>query len=230
MSKKIKHMGYLTSFLCFFLIFIIPTHQVLAWDSSQSWQSQATGCNAVSGNIDATINNVYLGIGSTVPQSILDQYPQASSSFLEAWKTNMVGMNASQFKSFIIPADQGYTTPGAQLFGKDLFFEVTILKILNDNGTHITSRDSVVNVEYSLFTDCQVSTSSSTIITTNTSTPLSTTTSFFPSSTSSIENTTIQTVGSTFNSNSTIKTTPGGLMEYTMVIIILLAFYRRLKQ
>ncbi len=150
-------------FLTLSLVFLISMqniHQVLAYDPTIGWTSQATGCKPVSGNIDGTIDNVYLGVGSTVPQSILNQYPKATSGFLELWKTNMVGMTTNKLKSFIIPASQGYTQPGSQLYGKDLFFEVTILLIYNGDGSGITTRNSVVKVLYSLYTDCQVAVSS----------------------------------------------------------------------
>ena len=130
-------------------------HPTSAWNNSKSWASQAVGCNPVSGNIEQPLNNVYLGQGSTVPSTILQQYPNAQAGFLEAWKTAMVNMYLNEFKSFVIPSDQGYTTPGSQLYGKDLFFEITLKAILNDTGNHTTTRNSVVNVIYSLYTDCQ---------------------------------------------------------------------------
>ena len=37
------------------------------------WTTQASGCQPVTGNINGVINNVYLGVGSTEPQTILNQ-------------------------------------------------------------------------------------------------------------------------------------------------------------
>ena len=160
MNNSFKSKLLILSLSLILFITFLNIHQANAYDPTIGWTSQATGCNAVSGNIDGTIDNVYLGIGSTVPQSVLNQYPNANAGFLELWKTNMVGLSVNKLKSFIIPADQGYTTPGAQLYGKDLFFQTTILLIYNGDGTGVTTRNSVVKVLYSLYTDCQVASSS----------------------------------------------------------------------
>lgn len=141
------------------VINIFSISLVTAQNPSVSWTSQSTGCQPVSGNINGQIDYVYLGSGGTVPESIKNLYPSANAGYLEAWKTNMVGMSLNQFKSFILTPDQGY--PSGDLAGKNLFFETTILAILNNDGTGITSRTSVVNVRYSLYTDCQVITTTS---------------------------------------------------------------------
>ena len=144
---------------CFTLMIFVSSfsiHQVTAWDSTKTWVSQATGCIPQPGNVNVDFpGSVYLGIGQTVPTSISSQYSGVTTQVLEAWKTNMVGMTLDQFKSFMIPASQAYTNPSATLYGKDLYFEVTITGILNDDGSHVTTRNSVINVKYSLFTDCQ---------------------------------------------------------------------------
>ena len=122
---------------------------------NEPWTTQATGCQPVANNINGVINDVYLGVGTTVPQSILNLYPSALATYLEDWKTNMVGMSINQFKAFIIPAADGY--PSGNLAGKNLYFETTILQILNIDCNNVATRNSVVNVRYSLYTDCSVS-------------------------------------------------------------------------
>ena len=202
---------------------LIPLIQVTAWDSTKIWTSQADSCNAVLGNQEQELDNVYLGQGSTVPSAILQQYPQASAGYLEAWKTAMVNMTIKEFKSFVIPAAQGYTTPGSQLYDKDLFFEVTITAILNDNGTHITDRNSVVNVIYSLYTDCRTKTTTSTTTLTSSSTvtqTLPTNQSSISSPTSSVSNT-IKTI---------VQTTSGEAALMTFLGLIYLIVIRKRKK
>ena len=135
-----------------FIVTTFSVQQTLAYDPTIGWTSQATGCTPQSGNINAPLNDVYLGVGSTVPQSILSQDPNANAGYLEAWKADMIGLVVNQFKSFIIPAAQAY--PSGNLAGKDLFFEITIKSIVV--GGSVTTSNSVVDVIYSLYTDCQV--------------------------------------------------------------------------
>lgn len=134
---------------------IAPTTAASEWNSTLSWDAQAAGCQPVSGNINGVLNYVYLGTGNnSVPTALKAQYPQASSSYLEYWKTEMVGLTLNKLKSFVIPSGKGYTS--GQLAYQALYFETTILQILNDvNNSGITTRSSLVNVQYSLYTGCQ---------------------------------------------------------------------------
>ena len=104
-----------------FIFIIVPIHHTVAWDTTQPWTTQADGCNAVTGNINTELDYVYVGIGSTVPQSILNLYPSASSSFLEDWKTNLTGMTVNEFKSFIELNAYSTGTLAGNSFGKQQY-------------------------------------------------------------------------------------------------------------
>lgn len=116
------------------------------------WALNSTGCNSVDGNIDMTLNNVYLGAGSVVPPEVLIVFPQASARWLEDWKTQMVGLKENEQKSIKIDKANAYTDPTNELFGKDLFFDIEIVDI--PTGETITTRISVVSVLYTLYIDC----------------------------------------------------------------------------
>lgn len=140
---------------------------VKAYDKNLPWAQQASQCSAVSGNIDQELDYVYLGSGSYVPPYISNTYPQASASYLEAWKSNMVGMVLTGFKSFVLSPSEGYTT--GQLAGKALYFEIILLKIWNDDGSNLARTTSVVNVKYSLYINCQPLTAGTDTATTSSS-------------------------------------------------------------
>lgn len=130
------------------------------------WTDQATGCTPVTGNVDATLTYVYLGVGSTVPSQIQTNYPSASANYIEAWKTGMVGMRQGELREIFV-ADED--TPPSYDPG-DLFFDVTIVKIHNPDATGLTTRNSVVDVLYSLYRNCvPTQTSSSSAAQTTTS-------------------------------------------------------------
>ncbi len=155
MSKFLHKKLLITIIALIFTVSIFSIQQTLAYDPSKSWPSQATGCNPIQGNIDQMLNDVYLGAGNTPPQYILNQDPNANSQYLPAWKADMTGMVVGQFKSFIIPASQAYPPSSTDpIGGKDLFFEVTIVNILV--GGSPTTSNSVIDLTYSLYTDCQV--------------------------------------------------------------------------
>lgn len=80
---------------------------------------------------NGTINYVYVSQGTTVPDSIKQRYPDAAATYLEDFKTNLVGMKEGETKRFMIPAERGYNDPRyGELYNKDLFFQVTLLKIV----------------------------------------------------------------------------------------------------
>lgn len=114
------------------------------------WDQILTGCNPVDGNIDATLTDVYLGEGGDVPPAVIGIFPKASAGYLEEWKTQMVGLEKNEQKSFKISSEDAYST--GVLAGKELFFDITILDI--PTGQTITARNSVVTVLYSLYVDC----------------------------------------------------------------------------
>ncbi len=77
------------------------------------------------------LDYVYVSQGTTVPSDVQQKYPDASASYLEDFKTNLVGMKEGETKRFVIPAERGYTNPQAgDLYNKDLYFQVTLLKIV----------------------------------------------------------------------------------------------------
>lgn len=156
MIKSLREKFLFAVVALIFIVSLFSIQQSLAYDPTVGWTAQATGCSPVTGNVNAPLNNVYLGPTSTVPQSISTQDSSAQAGFLPAWKADMIGMSLGQFKSFIIPASEGYPPSTSNpVGGKDLFFEVTIVKIII--GPNPTTANSVVNVVYSLYTDCHVS-------------------------------------------------------------------------
>ena len=152
MNNPIKNKLMIITLALILTVSFISVKQTVAYDQTQTWTSQATGCNPVQGNIDQHAGNIYLGSGTTVPQAVLNYDSLANASILEDWKSNMIGMYLNQFKSFIIPAAQGYTS--GNLTGKDLFFEVRILAIVLGNSP--TTSNSIVDIQYSIYTNCKV--------------------------------------------------------------------------
>jgi hypothetical protein len=130
------------------LFSVIPASS--AWDSRLTWNEQAVNC------LDDTVNKesdyVFLGKSTTVPDYILVDYPNATARLLEAMKNNMIGMTVNQFKSFVIQKEFGYIS-GA-LSGKDLFFEVLLLKI-HTPPTITTTNTSLISIRFSLYVQCQ---------------------------------------------------------------------------
>ncbi len=77
------------------------------------------------------LNYVYVSQGTTVPNDVQQKYPDAKATYLEDFKTNLVGMKEGETKRFVIPADRGYNDPRyGDLYGKDLYFQVKLLKIV----------------------------------------------------------------------------------------------------
>ncbi|UCE14806.1 MAG: hypothetical protein JSV04_06390, partial [Candidatus Heimdallarchaeota archaeon] len=58
----------------------------------------------VSGNIDQTINYIYLGTGMNVPPELLELYPEAKAGYLEGFKAGIVGMGVQKTKEVKINA------------------------------------------------------------------------------------------------------------------------------
>ncbi|MFX0150245.1 MAG: hypothetical protein ACFFAJ_05655 [Candidatus Hodarchaeota archaeon] len=87
----------------------------------------------VEGNINQVLGYIYLGQGPSVPSELLEQYPQAKATYLEKFKEGIVGTQINKPKEFIILAKDAYpdeiTHP---LFGKDLYYIVTLLEIVYD--------------------------------------------------------------------------------------------------
>lgn len=228
MKNKNGKKFVLTAIITISIVLLFPTPHVSAWDSTQPWTSQTTGCVAVSGNINQELDYVYLGTGSSVPSNISSTYPQASASYLEAWKTDMLNMFIFEFRSFVLSPSEGYTS--GQLAGKSLFFEATILKIWNNDGTNQTSRNSVVNVNYSLYTDCapQSSTASQTS-SSSTGSSSATTVTITITGTNYVSTNSGSTSQAT-TTKTTLPTSPGGLAESTIFGMLALALLLRMKR
>ncbi len=81
---------------------------------------------------NGTIKYIYVSQGKTVPPDVQKKYPDAKATYLEDFKTNLVGMKVGETKRFMIPAERGYTDPqsGGDLYNKDLYFQVKLLKIV----------------------------------------------------------------------------------------------------
>lgn len=93
----------------------------------------------VEGNIDQVIHYIYLSRGGTIPGTILQLYPEASTSFLEGFKAGIVGMEVKQTKEIRIDAKDAYPSSSHPLYGEDLYFFVELLEILYDASYQMTS-------------------------------------------------------------------------------------------
>lgn len=96
-------------------------------DQSREWPDRASGCVYQEGNMGESdpFIQVYLGIGSTVPEDIKKDYPNVNPNYYEDWKTAMIGLSVNQFKTFIVLSENQPDRNG------DLFFEIMITKLYN---------------------------------------------------------------------------------------------------
>ena len=127
--------------------------------------SNWTGCSEVPGNVNNPLTNVNSG------------------GVIGAFWNALLGMKLGETKSFIVPVSQHpYTDP--PLGGKDLFYIVRIDNIDSPIGGIQVTSDGQVDVFYSLYIDCTVSSGSTTE-------PESTSSSVPPTTSSSSQDNTI---------------------------------------
>ncbi|MFX0085369.1 MAG: hypothetical protein ACFFAU_06820 [Candidatus Hodarchaeota archaeon] len=88
---------------------------------------------------------IYITSGSSVPTDVLGLYPQASAAYLTKFKEGIVGAELNVPKSFKINKENGYTTPGHELYDKDLYFVVTLTQILYDASEHSSSNNAATD-------------------------------------------------------------------------------------
>jgi FKBP-type peptidyl-prolyl cis-trans isomerase 2 len=103
--------------------------------------------NSVAGNVDNTIEFIYLTTTNSVPPEIQGMYPEASAGFLGKFKEGIVGMQIGTRRNVKIDASDAYTDPNHSLYGIDLYFVIRLLDILysaseNENtNTIVPSQD-----------------------------------------------------------------------------------------
>jgi hypothetical protein len=71
-------------------------------------------------------NGTFLDSGTLIDQVI------GSNNLISYFDQQLVGMEPGVKKTFVIPAQFGYTNPTDKLYGQDLRFEVTITKLVRD--------------------------------------------------------------------------------------------------
>ncbi|MFX0174171.1 MAG: hypothetical protein ACFE9L_20005 [Candidatus Hodarchaeota archaeon] len=101
----------------------------------------------VEGNINQFLGYLYLNQSESVPLELLEQYPQASSLYLDRFKEEIVGTKINIPKEFVILAKDGYDQINHELFGKDLYYIVTLLEIVYDASpeTSLTTTTTTQN-------------------------------------------------------------------------------------
>ncbi len=75
----------------------------------------------------------YPSNGTIFDEGTLDNQQVGNNNLLDYFDQQLVGVVAGQKKTFTIPAQYGYTTPGHKLYGYDLHFEITITKVVRDS-------------------------------------------------------------------------------------------------
>lgn len=116
-------------------------------DVNYSLWEDAAHSIPVSGNIDQDLTYIYLSASSTVPENILDMFPQANANYIQKFKEALIGLAVNEQKDFVIlKKDHPYEDRG------DLFYQVKLLKIHYDASeeessgtTSTTTRTSPVN-------------------------------------------------------------------------------------
>jgi hypothetical protein len=69
--------------------------------------------------------------------------PISQEGLLEAYKEQIYGMRIGESKHFVIPAEQGYTSPEARLYGEDLEYVITLTRI-DDNFDNPADSSAIV--------------------------------------------------------------------------------------
>ncbi|MHA1207249.1 MAG: hypothetical protein ACTSSO_06740 [Candidatus Hodarchaeales archaeon] len=79
----------------------------------------------VAGNIDRDLPYIYLSTGSTVPQNVLDIYPNAMATLILAFKEALIGLTENQQKDFKIDSADAYNDG-------DLYYRIILTKFWYD--------------------------------------------------------------------------------------------------
>ncbi|MHA1215305.1 MAG: hypothetical protein ACTSR2_10495 [Candidatus Hodarchaeales archaeon] len=94
-------------------------------DVNYSLWTDAAHTQPVQGNIDQTLEYIYLSQGSTVPSSISALFPSANAAYLLKFKEAIIGLAVGEEKNFMIAKEDPY---GDQ----DLYYNIRLLKIHYD--------------------------------------------------------------------------------------------------
>ena len=107
---------------------------LLVWAINQDFFS--TGISVRNGDI---VDIRYIGRhanGTKFDEGTLEDIEVGNNNLLEYFDQQLVGTTPGVMKSFVVPAEFGYTTPGDDLYGHDLHFQVTIVRLTRD-GTQL---------------------------------------------------------------------------------------------
>lgn len=99
-------------------------------DVNYSLWTDAAHTQPVTGNIDKVLPYICLVKGQTVPPEVLALFPDATSSLLENFKEELIGLELNKDKDFIIPSTE-HPYPG-ELQGKNLYYRVRLIKMWYD--------------------------------------------------------------------------------------------------
>ena len=86
------------------------------------------------GNIDRDLPYIYLSTGSTVPQNVLDIYPDAMATLILAFKEALIGLTENQQKDFKIDSADAYNDG-------DLYYRIILTKFWYDASGFISTTE-----------------------------------------------------------------------------------------
>lgn len=81
--------------------------------------------NPKSGNIDVTLNYIYLSYGSEVPPEVSSLYSEANPNYLTKFKEAVIGLEVNEEKEFMIAKEDAYGN-------EDLYYRIKLYKIWYD--------------------------------------------------------------------------------------------------
>lgn len=108
---------------------------------------RVTGSEPVTVHYELYLRNGTLIQEGDVPDD-LSTTPLNDERLLDAYKEAIIGMRVGEIRHFIIPAEEAYNTPGAQLYGYDLEYVITLTRIGNDFSNPTDASEIVFSDRY----------------------------------------------------------------------------------
>ncbi|MHA2078353.1 MAG: hypothetical protein ACW99X_12225 [Candidatus Thorarchaeota archaeon] len=68
---------------------------------------------------------------------------------LQGYKDAIIGMRLGEIRHFVVPAEGAYTTPGHELYGLDLVYEIELTRISRETITRVTNPIDQSDIVYS---------------------------------------------------------------------------------
>lgn len=84
---------------------------------------------------------VYISSSEYIPVHVLIAVSEASTQFLDKFRTELVGAELNVEKWFIVDKEDAYTNSSHALYNMDLYYEVTVTQILYDASEHVSESD-----------------------------------------------------------------------------------------